>query len=1144
MRAGVKAILRYLGRDGVLTALGLLSVLGLGAVVLLREISFPVASIEFRLLPSDAVQVASRFLQEQGQTTAGYQVAVSFETDDDAKGYLERRLGANGMSHLAREDVSIWHWKVRFFRPLQQEESIVLIDPNGRLVGYSHVIPEAEPGASLSAEKAQGLAEAFLASGPALDLSAYHLVVASQVQRPSRLDHVFVWERNGFRVGEATYRVQATVHGNRVDGFREYVKTPEAWVRSQAGESDRGWVLVRFGWAASYGLALAMATVFLLGLREGRIRCRVAAAPLGLLAVIGAASVLNSIPLFMASYPTTADLPTYLVERVVSELTSLAPLAALASLAALSGAWLRARLGGDPTSLARLFSRGGFACVEVVRAVAVGYIMAGVWLGYVVVFYWLGLTYWGVWSPAELPYQDIMSTVLPAVYPLTVGAGAAITEEFVYRLFAVPLLLLLLGRLGARAGASFFSGKGLGLATAAAIVLPALVWGSLHSTYPQQPFYIRAVEVSLVGIGSGVIFLRYGILATIVSHYVYNASVVGGLFLLSPSLYLQASAVVVVLLPLLLLAPAIGRWRAGQPLGRLEDLPDQATPVLRSAQTNACMSPLAVTRGRDPALWQLALLTAASGAALLFWLRLPSLQPGNGLGLTISRQDAMDKAAIYLSRLGMSSSNWWKTAWFADWALGNDAAYLYRALGLAKGQHIIGAELRSYPFTVRYFRPGEREELQIRLDPQGGWHSFVHVLDEQAPGANLALDEARRLAEDFLLEQGIADVGGYRLVTSSSEKRDSRTDHYLVWEREDNRIGEGAFRLQVTVQGDQIGAFQGFLKTPESFDRQLEHKAPLHSIAEGMSGLVQTAAWGGLIVVFALRFRDDQLRWRWAFAGGALLAGVRLALQANQLPALMADYRTVSGFEVFVLNRTANTLMRLSLWFAEGALLVGLTESLHRERFGPARDQTVGRAVTTALIGLSLIPFGLAGSRLYWVLVDLFDRQALVPGPSVFTDLVNAWWPALQAVLVAVEATASQGLLALSAGLLLWRMLGSGRLAVLASWLALTAVQAAAARGFAGTVIIAALCLGAVIAAVAVWRTFLRYSAWGFVTAVFSFLVVQQALFLLAQPSRTYADHGWLALVAALGAPIVMAVACAALRQRDRSQDRQQSASL
>ena len=136
-------------------------------------------------------------------------------------------------------------------------------------------------------------------------------------------------------------------------------------------------------------------------------------------------------------------------------------------------------------------------------------------------------TRFGVWAPQDLQYSNTLSTALPWIYPLTIGIYAATSEEFLFRLFAIPWLLRVTR------------------SKLLAIVLPALAWGFLHANYPQEPAYIRGIEVGAIGIVAGLVMLRWGILATLVWHYTVDAFLIGLSLMRSADLYSRVSGTLV-----------------------------------------------------------------------------------------------------------------------------------------------------------------------------------------------------------------------------------------------------------------------------------------------------------------------------------------------------------------------------------------------------------------------------------------------------------------------------------------------------------------------------------------------------------------------------------------------------------------------
>ena len=87
-----------------------------------------------------------------------------------------------------------------------------------------------------------------------------------------------------------------------------------------------------------------------------------------------------------------------------------------------------------------------------------------------------------------------------------------------------------------------------------ALVLSAFNWGFLHSAYPNQPFFIRGVEVGVAGVIIGLVMLRFGIVATLIWHYSVDAVYTAFLLLRSSNHYLMISGAItagIMLIPLL-----------------------------------------------------------------------------------------------------------------------------------------------------------------------------------------------------------------------------------------------------------------------------------------------------------------------------------------------------------------------------------------------------------------------------------------------------------------------------------------------------------------------------------------------------------------------------------------------------------------
>jgi hypothetical protein len=1107
--------------------------MGLAVALGWHESAIPVAAIRFQVLAPGAEDVARGYLAGQGVDLSGYRAVVSFEANTDAQNFVERNTDLATLGRLADGTLHIWSWRVRFFRELQKEEFAVNVLPNGAIAGYQHLLPEEAPGGELDEATALALAGPYLARERGIDLSQLGLVDRSTVRRDWRTDHYFSWERQGFRLAGGTDRYTVAVQGDRLDGFGQYFKVPEAWVRAQRLEFNRGVVLAQTGWAIVYILALAIGAAFLYFLPRRALRWRLAAWATGFLVVSGLIAAVNALPLTIAAYPTTQALPDYLSAQLVQTLAGLLPEALAVLLAGASGAALYRRVYPHLAPPGAILSARGLRSRELLTAIVLAYAFAGLWFGYISLFYATG-TRFGVWSPVILPYRDVMSTFFPLAFPLTIGAGAAITEEFVFRLFAVPLLLFLWRSLQARRPALRAPWPGRA-GVAAAIVLPAVAWGSLHASWPQQPFFIRAFEITLVGIAAGFVLGRYGIWATLLTHYIGNAAVVGALFFQSGRADLTFWGLVGIVWPALFALPGL-IWRLrGHPLYPSAALaePEGGVPVgsgsgaPAAAVENAPIAAVPTAGARIAAAKLLAWPALALAAALAFSVLAvlsPSLR-GAALQVAFPGRQAPERVADYARGTGFDASGWIAATSFVDWGNGTAMTYLMRHLGVAAAERTLQQKVGLYFWQVRFLRSEARETELVRLDPQGDVRNFDHVLEEAAPGPRLDQDAARALAERYGADRQGVDWSRFRLVTAISNRLDNRTDHTFEWEEIGTAIDEGKFRLAMVIRGDRVARFLPFFKTPEAFDRALAGRTPVQIVLTSLAGVINLAFAGALLVYTVRLARAGRLAVRPAVLAGLAGALLLLLQRLNEWPEALSAYPSTYSVIGYAISQADAAVQAAVIRFAVLFLLVAAGGALwSAERGGvPAvagRSAEWGtlRAPRSALrtpawlaLGALAFPWATLAAALPVWLLDTWFRGDLRAQSVATVGLLSAYLPALSAFARSLPA-AAETVLAIGMGLLLLRRwLRRGRLA-----LALTAVATGllAAQNASSLPEALALALPTALAvgfSVPLLRRLLTHPL-GYVLAVGTPALLTAAVFLLSQPDVFFRANGLLIL--------------------------------
>lgn len=518
----------------------LITLFGIAGVLLFLayyETAFPDASVDVTLSRGQAEQIAARQLQDLGYMLEGYEFALSFSSDSQAAYYLQRTLGVEDYNkRLATEHWPIYFWSARWFKPLQKEEFRVYLAPSGDFLGMHHILPEDRPGAQISQTDAQAIAESFLSQRMGWQPDIWERVEASsQTQPGGRVDHTFAWKSNNFSAGEGELRHSITIQGDQVGHAGHYIKVPEAFTRQYASERNVAGFINNIAYLV---IVLGSMMVALVAIGLSRPEASRAVLPALLVAGVSLAAYLNSIPLYKSSYSTTEAYSLFWVNRMIG-IAFAVLFSAIQTFILLVGAQSLSRFVWPLQD--RILARGQDRWLDFSRSAWRGLMLGGVQLAYVALFYTFAAKLLGWWSPATSEYSDIFATPLPFFYAFNAGLSASIIEELSIRFLGLGFLLWL------------FGGKHRWLA----VLIPALFWAFAHTGYVTSPIYARGVELTVVGLFLGYIFLKFDLLTTIVSHFTYNMVVTGIALLRSSEEYYRISGWVVIFALVLPLLPGI-----------------------------------------------------------------------------------------------------------------------------------------------------------------------------------------------------------------------------------------------------------------------------------------------------------------------------------------------------------------------------------------------------------------------------------------------------------------------------------------------------------------------------------------------------------------------------------------------------------
>ena len=371
------------------------------------------------------------------------------------------------------------------------------------------------------------------------NLATLDFVEAQAQERPHRIDYTFSYKLRDFAVGEAHYRFYVRLQGDQIGGFGEYLKIPEAWERDYAELRSRNETTGLVALTLLILTILAMLVSFFSGVRARDIRWKTAAIFGAIAAVLTLLAQLNNLPLTSFNYDTTDTYGSFLTLQLLNSLFAAAVQGFFHLLSHGSGRAVVPPLLREPNPrLGASLRQRAYAPSAILLGTILGLAMTPAFLAYQVLFY-ITAEQFGAWTPADIPYSDMVNTYIPWIMVLLIGFMPAVSEEFMSRAFSIPFLH------------KYLKFRWV------AVVIAGLIWGFAHAGYPQQPFYIRGIEVGIAGIVVGYIFLRFGILAPLVWHYTIDALYTSLILFRSSNSYFVVSAALSAGLMLLPLAVAL-----------------------------------------------------------------------------------------------------------------------------------------------------------------------------------------------------------------------------------------------------------------------------------------------------------------------------------------------------------------------------------------------------------------------------------------------------------------------------------------------------------------------------------------------------------------------------------------------------------
>jgi len=383
----------------------------------------------------------------------------------------------------------------------------------------------------------------------------------------------------------------------------------------------------------------------------------------------------------------------------------------------------------------------------------------------------------------------------------------------------------------------------------------------------------------------------------------------------------------------------------------------------------------------------------------------PRVFPEATIDFKITREGSAPIAEKFLNEKGLDVSGFKHAVIFSH----DDIAkvFLERELGLEKAQDTMGKKVKLWRWSNRWFKPLEKEEFKLFVSPKGEVTRFVHLIPEEKEGQDLPKEDAQKIAEVFLSQAMGKRLDSLEFVSASSEKRPQRTDHTFIWKEVGFEINDATYRYEITVLGDEIGAYKEYLKVPDKWKRSYQKLRSVNETTSQGAAFLLFLTMLALVIVFLTRVRSRDVKWRTAFIFGIVAFVLTFLAQLNALPLTEFGYKTTESYGSFL---TKSILISLLISLGVGIfimLLTGGAEPLYREHYRKKISLTnlfswrgirTKKFFLTLILGFTLTFFFFAYQIIFYLIAGKLGAWA--PAEIPYSNMLNTKIPWIFVLLI------------------------------------------------------------------------------------------------------------------------------------------------
>ncbi|MBV8660752.1 MAG: CPBP family intramembrane metalloprotease, partial [Candidatus Dependentiae bacterium] len=860
-------------------------------------------TVDRQQILADAQELASQLQWD----IKDYQNVTSFDSQDELQCFVELEGGGkDAFVHMFQSGAYYpYHWHVRFFKEKQVVEMHAWFSPEGKRIGFYQKVSELTPGAALTKQQAQELIEQQIHAW-CPNFENYRLIeYDSETRDTGRIDHDFTYERTDLVIGQGFYRFKAVVSGDIVTKLEPSIKIPDNFLCRYQQMRSANNLLAHIG--SFFFRALYLLFFGLIGLIFFYRRNYLLARSSGFAAAIIAGGMflrgLNDFPLWWSFYNTVQSSSTFILMKLFEQLIIFIYLFGMIfAVLVVAEAAGRFVYKNHPQffKICTLTAAGSY---EIAQQVVYGYLMVPFMFFYVIAFGYVMKNYFGWWSPAgSLSDPNVIASYFPWLGAVTISLQAGFFEEVVCRALPIAMTAVLTR-----------NSKYKNIWFWIMFLVQALIFGACHANYPNQPFYARLIELILPSFGFGWIYLNFGLLPGIITHFTYDVVWFAMPIFTSNLVWSKIMVIFLTGLPLWIVLAAYAYHK------KLYALPTQYFNAAFQ-ETDYIPTPIEPRRiGEAIPARNRNIILALGLCGLIAWVNCYKFSP-DAHPLLISKVAAIEIAqrAIQNKFGAVLDDAWTPVAIVQDDCSSTASRFIWQKYGkeiynLAQGSYLTGTNwlVRFMKFSGPVEDRGEEYGVMIsscNLERHAtrqliNYHAghvmkCIHKLPEHFAGADISQEQAQEIAYDFIEKEYFLQADDLAIISVNSDKFDERRDWTFVIQ--DKQIFDfglgGQARIKIKISGNVVTEYSRFIFVPEDWTR--DDQAKIINL-----NLFKTALWFLMFVLIAFGFIFGIVRLSASRLGlqmirhkGLFIAAISLIYSLNSIVVYMGSFNTAEPF--------------------------------------------------------------------------------------------------------------------------------------------------------------------------------------------------------------------------------------------------------